>query len=343
MRTSLTGSLPLWLAVAAGHADAQEPPPLRVCATTPDLGSLCREIGGPDADVIVFARAGDDPHFLEARPSFARKLHDADALVYTGMQLEAGWLPVIIDQARNARVLAGATGHIDASRAIRPLKVPQGVVDRSQGDVHALGNPHYLLDPIAGLEVARLLAARFGTLRPAARAAFARRFEEFRARLAQALVGPELAAKYEVEKLALLAAAGKLDAFLTQQGDAAKLAGWLGAAAHLRGTKFVGDHDLYAYLSHRLGLVEIAFLEPLPGVPPTTRHLASVVQQMEAQGVTLILSAPYFDRRHAELVATRTKARVADLVHQCGARAGTEDYLALVGYNVAQVVRASGS
>jgi ABC-type Zn uptake system ZnuABC Zn-binding protein ZnuA len=328
------------LGMAAAQAPAQDVEPLRICATTADLGSLCRQVGGARVEVTVFAHPGDDPHSLEARPSMVRKLHDAHALVLTGLQLEAGWLPVLLNQSRNGRVLRGAAGHIDASTAIRPLAVPAGVVERSQGDVHALGNPHYLLDPIAGLEVARLLAARFAALRPEDAERFAANFEAFRAELAAALVGPKLAAKYDAEKLAVLAEAGRLDSFLAEQGDAEALGGWLAAARPLRGAKFAGDHDLYPSLARRFGLVEVALLESLPGVPPSTRHLADVIRRMRQDKVQLLLSAPYFDRRHAELVARQTGARIAALAHQCGARPSTPSYLELIDYNVAQLVAA---
>ncbi|MCC6670526.1 MAG: zinc ABC transporter substrate-binding protein [Planctomycetes bacterium] len=320
----------------ASLAMAQEQRPLQVCATTSDLGSLCRAIGGDAVAVTVFARPGDDPHALEARPSFIRRLHDADALVYVGLDLEQGWLPVLLDQARNPRVLRGAPGHVDASRGIRPLQVP-ALADRSQGDVHAQGNPHYLLDPIAGLQVARTLCERFAALRPGQAREFADRLAAFHTRLAEALAGKELAQKYEIEKLALLAEHGRLDTFLAQQGDAARLGGWLAATAPLRGRAVVADHDLYPYLARRFGFTMLATLEPLPGIPPTSRHLAEVIRRMKAGNVPVVLSVPYFDRRHADFVARETGARVAALAHQCGARPGTDEYLDLVAYNVAQL------
>jgi len=142
----------LMLAAATTHAD-----PLRVCATTPDLGSLVREVGGSDVSVTVFAKATEDPHFVEPRPSFVVNLRDADLLVVVGLDLEIGWLPPLVLAARNRAILAGGRGYLDASAAIDPDEVPTVAIDRSMGDVHPLGNPHYLTDPLKGLEVAALV------------------------------------------------------------------------------------------------------------------------------------------------------------------------------------------
>jgi zinc/manganese transport system substrate-binding protein len=325
-----------FLAAAPALAD----PPLKVCATTPDLGSLVREIGGDRVELSVFAKGTEDPHFIEAKPSFIKQASEADALVQTGLELEVGWLPAILQNARNDRILPSAPGLIDASAAITPLEVPTGVIDRSMGDVHAAGNPHYLTDPVNGVKVAALIADRLGTLRPGDRRFFEDRLKDFRARVDRALVGETLAAKYDAQKLALLAERGGLNRFLESQGDAAALAGWLGELRDAPGVKVVADHNLWPYFAKRFGLVVIGYLEPKPGVPPTTRHLEELIGAMKQAGARLILSTVYFDPRHAAFVADKTGARTVDLANQPGSRPGTDDYIAMCDHNVRQVARA---
>lgn len=315
--------------------------PIRVCATTPDLASLTTSVGGPDVTVQTFARGTEDPHFVEAKPGFVRDLSRCRLLVLNGLEVELGWLPALLDQARNADVLPGGTGYLDASSVIAPLEAPTGTVDRSMGDVHAFGNPHYLLDPLNGLRVAAAIRDRLGRLAPDRAAAFGERYDAFRTALGTKLVGETLARKYlEFEKLAQLAEYGKLDAFLAEHGDGATLGGWLGAMHPYRGQKAVDDHPLWPYFARRFGLVIVGHMEPKPGIPPTTRHLAEVVALMQAQDVKLILASSYYDPRHARFLAERTGARVADLANQVGARPGVDDYLAMTDWNVSQVVGA---
>jgi ABC-type Zn uptake system ZnuABC Zn-binding protein ZnuA len=326
------------LLLAASAAAA----PLAVDATLPDLGSIVREVGGDEVQVTVFTKGMEDPHFVEARPSFIKALSEADLLVLAGLDVEVGWLPVLLQNCRNASVLPGGRGHLDASTAITPLDVPTGVLDRSMGDVHPLGNPHYLADPLNGLKVAALVRDRLAALRPEKREDFAARYDAFRRRLGERLVGDRLASTYEFEKLATLAEYGKLDAFLRAQGDEALLGGWLGAVRPLRGMKVVDDHPMWAYFARRFGLDVVGHLEPKPGIPPTTRHLAELIALMRAQDVRLILAAAYYDPRHARFVAEETGARVALMANLVGARPGTDDYLAMIDYNVRQISTAGG-
>jgi len=327
------------LAVADDTAPA---PPLTVCATIPDLGSLTEAVGGDAVIVHVFAKGTEDAHFVEARPSFVKLLSDADVYIQSGLDLEIGYAPLLLQQARNAKLVPGQPGFIDAAQAIPPLDVPTGTVDRSMGDVHAAGNPHYLLDPLNGVRVARLIADRLGTLRPERRTYFEARFNRFNARVAAALVGEPLAKKYDVAKLGLLAEHGRLIGFLQEQGDAALLGGWLAALQPYQGTKAVDDHNMWPYFARRFGLVIVGHMEPKPGIPPTTSHLAELVARMKADGVRLIISAPYYDERHARFVAETTGATVATLAHMVGSRPGTDDYVAMFDYNVRELVRALG-
>lgn len=314
---------------------------LRVVATTPDLGSLARDVGGDAVDVTVLVKGPQDPHFVEARPSFVQKLHRADLLVFVGMELEIGWLPTLLRQARNAEIRPGGRGYLDASRVIEPLEVPDATVDRSMGDVHRLGNPHYLTDPINGLRVAAALRDALTELRPAEAERFRAGYADFARRLMGAMVGEALVERHAPESLAARVAAGDLSAFLEREGDADVLGGWLGATTGQRGDAAVQDHRMWPYFADRFGLNLIETLEPKPGIAPTTRHLSLVIERAKAEDVKFILSSPYFDPRHARFVAAKTGARLLEMAHQPGARPDTGDYIATLDYNVRQLTGGS--
>jgi ABC-type Zn uptake system ZnuABC Zn-binding protein ZnuA len=314
--------------------------PIQVCATVPELGSLAHEVGGDQVAVSVFGKGTEDPHFVEAKPSFIKVLSQCELYLQMGMELEMGWAPVLLQNARNGRVLPGARGYLDASAVITPLEVPSGPVDRSMGDVHPAGNPHYLLDPVNGLRVARLIRDKLSELRPERQKYFDERYADFRQRLGAALVGAALAKKYDVEKLALLFEAGKLGDFLKSQGEESLLGGWFGLMMPYRGAKVVADHNMWPYFARRFGISVIGFLEPKPGLPPTTKHLNDLIESMRAQGVKVILANPYFDPRFAQFVAERTGAQVVNIAHMVGARPGTDDYISMVDYDVRRLAGA---
>lgn len=309
--------------------------PLKVCTTTPDLASLVREVGGDEVRVTTFAKGSEDAHFIEARPSFVRELSTADLYIQTGLELEMGWAPVLLRGARNADVQPGAAGYLDASRAIKPRDVPTGQVDRSQGDVHPLGNPHYLLDPINGLKVARLIRDKLTALRPARKGYFEERYGDFRGRLSALLIGEKLASTYDVEKLMLLHDHGRLEAFLKQQGQLELLGGWVGRMRPLEGAAVVADHNMWSYFAARFGLEVIGYMEPRPGLSPTTRHLGDLVRTMRQRSVKLVIASPYFPDRHAAFLAEHTGARSVVLAHQVQSIDGADDYLSMFEHNVA--------
>ncbi|MGH7806134.1 MAG: metal ABC transporter substrate-binding protein [Candidatus Binatia bacterium] len=317
--------------------------PLRVCATVPDLGDLAREVGGDEVTVTIFAKGTEDAHFVEPRPSFVRALADADLYLQVGLELEVGWAPALLKNARNANVLPGNAGYLDGGSVITPLEIPSTPVDRSMGDVHPLGNPHYLVDPRNGLKIAAAIRDRLAGLRAEKEATFAKRYDDFAKRLGRRLVGDELAAKYDPVKLSILYENGKLDSFLASQKETAKLGGWLGELQPRFGIKAVSDHNLWPYFAAATGLRVVAFLEPKPGISPTTRHLEDVIQRMRAEKIPLILAAPYYDRRHADFVARESGAKIVRLAHQVGSREGAVTYLEMIDTNVRAIVAALGS
>lgn len=316
---------------------------VQVCSSVPDLASLVQEVGGQQVSVTTFAKGTEDPHFIDAKPSFVKSLSQANLLVVLGLGMEDGWSPVVLQSARNQAVLPGAAGFLDASTAIRPLQAPTGTVDRSQGDVHVGGNPHYLLDPICGLLVARLICSRLGELQPDQRAYFEERYQAFRQRTGELLVGETLAKRYkpdDIPKLCLLFEHGKLAQFLKSQREETLLGGWLGMMLPYYGAPAVDDHNMWPYFARRFGIRIVAHMEPISGVPPTTQHLGAVAQQMRTEQVRLVLANPYYDPRHAQFLATNAGARIVPVAHQVGSRSGAADYLSMVDYNVRQLAEA---
>jgi ABC-type Zn uptake system ZnuABC Zn-binding protein ZnuA len=310
--------------------------PLRVATTTPDLASLVESVGGDAVEVTAFVRGGQDPHFVEARPSFIRVLSRSDLFVRVGLQLEAGWVPALVRSARNGRILPGASGDLDASTVIPRRGVIGGVVDRSMGDVHAEGNPHYLVDPVNGIRVARAIRDRLVALRVELTPSFRANTAAFEEAILSRLVGEVWVVEYGALTLAEAILVGRLP----DGADESKLGGWLGAMRPHRGRAVVADHDLWPYFAERFGIEVAAFLEPLPGITPTTKHLAEIAGLMKRQGIHVILSASYFHPRYAKKVAKATGARVVEMANQVGAREGVDDYLEMIDWNVRQVANA---
>jgi zinc/manganese transport system substrate-binding protein len=313
---------------------------LDVVVTVPDLGALVREVGGEIVSVFVITKGPQDPHVVEPRPSLIRRLHDADLFVLTGMDLEAGWAPVLLQGARNPKILPAGSGHLDTSSVVTPLEVPSAAADRSMGDLHPYGNPHYLTDPVHGMRVAALLRDDLSRRLPEESAGFEQRYEKLVRQTVERLVGPELLNRYGPEEIRSLLDSGRLASTLRAREEESLLGGWLGQMRPHSGTRAVEDHQFWAYFAHRFGIELVATLEPFPGIAPSARQLAGVVEKMRSERIPLILSTAYFDPRHAHWVAERTGARVVLLAHQAGARSGAEGYLEAIDYNVRQVVTA---
>ena len=293
----------VFLAVLVTTWPAAAADKLRVVATTADLGALARAVGGDAADVTTLARPTEDPHFVDAKPSYIRTLNQADALVEGGAALEAGWLPPLLEGARNARLAAGALGRIVASDGITLREVPSQL-DRSMGDVHPFGNPHYLLDPLNAKTVATAIATHLCGVDHA-------HCDDYRARA-------------------------------TRFGETIdrKLPEWQAALAPVRGAKLVTYHKSFDYLAARFGFDIIDTLEPKPGIPPSPTHLAELVPHMQAAKVRLILVEAYRERQTPALVAAKTNARVVVLPIM---PAGNDDYVKLIDDDVREIAKAWAS
>ena len=260
---------------------------MNVVATTPDFGTLAREIGGDRVEVTTLARPTEDPHFVDAKPSFIVKLNRADALIEGGAELEIGWLPPLLDGARNAKLEPGKPGRISCVEGVSLLEVPSSL-DRSKGDLHAAGNPHYTTDPVNIKIVAAHICNAFSTLD-------AKSAEYFRGNLAR----------------------------LNEQLDA-KLAEWTKLLEPNRGKRLVTYHNSWPYFARRFGLRMDLYLEPKPGIPPTPSHLAEVIETMKTENIRVIIVEPYLNHKTAEAVAAHTDATVLDFAPYPGGAKGTE-------------------
>ena len=284
-----------------GHGAAA---PLKVVATTEDLGSLAREIGGDRVAVEVFSRGYQDPHFVEPKPSFILKLVNADLLLVVGKELEIGWLPALLTQSRNAKIQRGGKGYLDASLNVRILDIPTGQVTRAMGDVHPEGNPHYWLDPENGRRIAQTIRDRLTELLPNDQAYFAQRFVDFDGRLTQA------------QKR------------------------WDGLIGPYKGRKIVTYHRSWTNFADRFGLEVVGYVEPRPGIPPTPSHTVALIAAMKQQGIRLVLVEPYFDVKTPQAVARQTGAEVLVMPPSVGGVKEATDYIALFDYNINLLVAA---
>jgi len=278
---------------------------ISVVATTPDLAALAREICGTTCNVKALAKPTEDPHFVDAKPSHIVTLNRADVLIEGGAELELGWLPPLLESARNSRIAAGAPGRIVASQGVRMLEVPVSF-DRSRGDVHPYGNPHFLLDPLNVKLIVAQMADHFSQVDPKSGGLYRANLAKFNSALD------------------------------------AKLVEWQKQLAPYAGTKIVTYHKDFAYLAERFKLDVVETLEPKPGIAPSPAHLAKVISTMKATGARVILVQPYQNRRTAETVARQTAAVVLDVGQQPGAIKGTEGYFSLMDFIVRTLATALG-
>ena len=266
---------------------------INVVATLPDFAAVARVVGGDYVDVTSLAKPTEDPHFVDARPSFVVKLREADVLIDGGAELEIGWLPPLLQNARNPKIELGQPGRVQASQGIRLMEVP-AQLSRAAGDVHAAGNPHFMVDPIIAKAVAAHIASAFATVDPAHAADYQTNEKQFESTINS------------------------------------KLQEWGAKLLPYRGQSIVAYHDSWIYFAHRFGFKIDIFLEPKPGIPPSPSHLAEVIAEMKAQKIKAILVEPYQNRKIAEKVAQETGGKVVDFAQFPGALPDTDTYVKMI-------------
>ena len=277
---------------------------LKVVTTTQDLESLTREVGGDKVAVESLAKGYQDPHFVEAKPSFILKLHSADLLIAVGRELEIGWLPPLVNQSRNPRIQPNGDRYLDASLTTKILEIPTGQITRAMGDVHPSGNPHYWLGPDNGRRIAQAIQMKLSEISPGDAPYFAQRYADFDRRLAEA------------EKR------------------------WHAAMAPYQGVKVVTYHRSWPNFTEAFGLNVIGYVEPKPGIPPSPSHTLELIQEMKRQQVKVIMIEPYFDRKTPDSIARETGAQVIVLAPSVAGEKEVTDYFKLFDYDVNLVVNA---
>lgn len=279
-----------------GIAVAQAP--LRVVTTTTDLASIATRIGGDRVEVVSFALGIQDPHYVEPKPSLVLQLRRADLFAQIGLQLEVGWAPLLLNQARRPRLQPGGNGHLDLSAYVDVLDVPTTRVTRAEGDVHPFGNPHYWLNPHNGLRIAEAFAVRLGELDPSGVETYDQNLALFEEELRSAI--------------------GRWETLLSP----------------VRGAPVVAYHNSWRYFAEFGGVEILDYIEPKPGIPPAPQHLAEVVTRMTSSGVGVIVMEPFYDSRIPRAVAERSGAQLLVLPSSVGGVEGIDDYIALLDHNV---------
>jgi zinc/manganese transport system substrate-binding protein len=266
---------------------------LNVVTTTSDLGSIAKEVGGSLIKVNSLVKGYQDPHYIQPKPSYMVKMNRADLLIYQGLELEIGWLPVLIEGARNPNIRWGQPGHLDASTGIPKLEILSGEVDRSMGDIHPDGNPHYHLDPENGFIIALSIFNKLSELDPENASQYRENLDRFNKKLAE------------------------------------RISHWKKQMAVYRGTKIVTYHKLWSYFLNRFGLSILNTVEVKPGVSPSTRHLAMLTSQMKRQNIKLVVQATYYSSEFSDMVAEKVGGSVLTLPAFVGGTSKARDYFSL--------------
>jgi ABC-type Zn uptake system ZnuABC Zn-binding protein ZnuA len=291
------------LALGLWVGGAETADKVRVVTTTTDLKALTEAVGGHLVEVDALARASQNPHDLEVRPSLMVKVRNTDLLVTNGLDLDL-WVEVVVQGANNSKVVPGAPGRVGASSGILVLEVPRTRIDRSMGDVHPSGNPHYTVDPGMAPAVTANILEGLVRVAPQHRASFERNREEFLARLDQAM------------------------------------ARWSADLGPFKGAKVIVDHNMWPYFLTRFGIIQAGSIEERPGIPPTPGHLTNLIAVMKADKIRVVLTVPWADRRLAERVAEEAGAKAVVVANAVGAIMGTDTYLDTIDYNVKAVAQA---
>jgi zinc/manganese transport system substrate-binding protein len=292
MKTLVQAALALAVCALAALPAPPARADLKVATSLTDLASVAQFVGGRHVAAQSLCRGDEDPHFVPAKPSLMKAIQHADVYVSTGLELDSGWLPLVLPGSRNPRIQPGAKGFVDASEGVQVLEKPSGTASRAEGDVHPLGNPHYYLDPKALEVVADHLARVFGELDAPNAGEYAANAKQFDARMETSL------AKWEQEM------------------------------APYKGMGVVPYHKNFVYFVDRFGLKEFGFVEPKPGIPPTPRHIAELAEAMKGAGVKVVEYGPYYNADASRQVAQRSGGVAVEVATEAGGLPGTDDVFA---------------
>ena len=292
--------IPAALLLAAVPAFAD----LKVATSLTDLASVAQQVGGAHVTATSLCRGFEDPHFVPAKPSLMKAIQHADVFVSVGLELDNGWLPLVLPGSRNPKIQPGAKGFIDASQGVDVLEKPSGTVSRAEGDIHPLGNPHYYLDPKALEVVANHLADAFSGLDPANAADYAANAKQFD------------------EKME------------------ASLAKWEKQLEPYKGASLLPYHRNFVYFAERFGLKLFGTVEPKPGIPPNPRYISDLAEGMKKNNVRVVLYQPYYDADAAQQVAKVAGGTALQVASECGGLPGTDDVFSKFDVLVSSIANA---
>lgn len=305
--------------------------PLNVITTTTDLRAITEAIGKDHVRVISICSGGQDPHFIEAKPSYMIKMKKADLFIRIGLQLEIGWEPLLLKGARNSKIQVGSNGFLEASQGIFRLEVPSGPVDRSMGDIHSEGNPHYWLDPFNARIISQTIADRLSLLKPVHADEFRKNQKDFVQSLDAAMFGLEILKLVPPDTLWELHAKGILSQEIFARFHGKDLiGGWAHQMEPVRGVDIITYHTSWSYFLNRFRINAIAQVEPKPGINPSPRHILRLIQLIQNQTIKIILMEPYYSEKAPMLIAQKTGISILKLSNSVGGASGTGNYILLM-------------
>jgi len=287
---------------SASHSDGK----VKVVATLPNFAAIASEIGGERIDISAIAKGYQDPHFVDPKPSFIIKMKKADVLIWAGLDLEIGWLPPLLENSRNSKILWGGEGNVDASQGVRLLEVPNipAAQLRAGGDIHVFGNPHYWMDPKNAIIIAENITSALINASPSDAEYFNNRKDKFILKLNESLVE------------------------------------WEARMKPYRGRKIIAYHNSWPYFEERFGFDIVQFIEPKPGIPPSPRHLVGLIKKMRNEKIKVIIISPYFSNKPAKVLSDKIGGKVIKMAPSVGAFDGVDSYFDLFDFNLNTLIDA---
>lgn len=307
---------------------------LNIVTTTTDLAAIAKEVGGIKVKVSSIHTGKQDPHYLTAKPSYIIRVRNADLFIRIGMELEVGWEPLLLKGARNNAIQPGKASFMDVASIIKPLEIPTGPINRSMGDVHPFGNPHYWLDPYNGRIIAKSMAERFGQLDPKNSNFYNANAKHFIRKIDVAMFGENLVNQVAAEKLWVLQQQKNLEAILKKVKT--PLGGWALKMAKFKNKKIITYHRSWSYFLNRFHLKTLIELEPKPGISPSSSHLLKVIRLGIAEKPCAILMEPYYNPKVATLVSKKIGVKVLIAPNSVNGNEQVSDYIELFNYLVVQ-------
>ncbi|MBX7057191.1 MAG: metal ABC transporter substrate-binding protein [Leptospirales bacterium] len=332
------------LLFSAGSLRSAPAGPIQVCAATPDLASIFQSVGGDAVRVNSLVRPNEDPHFVEARPGIVLALSRCQVFAEVGLELEVGWAPAALQQARNPQLLPGAAGFFRASDYISPRDLAPPGADRSAGDLHPGGSPHFLVDPAAGVLVAAGARDFLKRISPQQTSRLQANWQDLSSAIFRWLIGETLAQRYQarLEQLARLLQRGGSPALLSyfrNQNELSALGGALGEFQRKHAVVVVDHPGQWSYLLNSYGIQAALSIEERPGIAPSSARLEYLKETMQGRGLHTVIATAFYSQRTLDWIAASADAHILRLAHQTGALPCASDYLQMLQCNAQMLLQ----